>query len=135
MKPAGLVSRLAAMVYESLLLFAVLMVAGFAYIPLFGGIEGPFQKAVLQLYLLGVMMLYFVLFWKLGGQTLAMKTWHIRLTRLDGGPPSTAQCIMRFILAALGLLCVGTGFLWALVDPERQFLHDRLCKTRLARTN
>jgi uncharacterized RDD family membrane protein YckC len=112
-----------------------LLLASFAYIPVFGGIQGPFQKAVFQLYLLGVMMLYFVVFWKRGGQTLAMKTWRIRLTRLDGKPLSTAQCIIRFVLAALGVLCAGAGFLWALADPDQQFLHDRLCKTRLVMSN
>jgi len=132
MQLASLMRRFAAMAYESLLLFALSVLAGFAYIPIFGGIHGPFQKAVFQLYLLGVMMLYFVVFWK-RGQTLAMKTWRIRLVGLDGGSPSTAQCTARFCLAALGLLCGAAGFLWALVDPDRQFLHDRLCKTRLAR--
>ena len=131
---AGLRRRLASLLYESLLLFALMLVAGFAYLPVFGSIHGPFQKAVFQLYLLGVMMLYFVVFWKRGGQTLAMKTWRIRLVRQDGGPLSTAQCVLRFSLAAFGLLCAGAGFLWALVDPERQFLHDRLCKTRLIKT-
>lgn len=128
---AGIKRRLASTVYESLLLFALLLVAGFAYIPIFGGLHGPFQKAVFQFYLLGVMLFYFTLFWKRGGQTLAMKTWRIRLVRADGGPLSTAQCVMRFVLAALGLLFAGAGFLWAFVDPQRQFLHDRLCKTRL----
>lgn len=126
--------RLAAMTYESLLLLALALVAGFAYIPIFGSIHGPFQKAVFQFYLLAVMLLYFAAFWKRGGQTLAMKTWRIRLVRLDGGPITTPLCIMRFGLAVLGLLCAGIGFLWALVDPERQFLHDRLCKTRLIKT-
>lgn len=122
------------MLYESLLLFALCLVAGFAYIPIFGSINGPFQKAVFQLYLLGVIMLYFLTFWKRGGQTLAMKTWRIRLVSADGTPPTTAQCIARFSLAVIGLLSAGAGFLWALFDPERQFLHDRLCKTRLARS-
>ncbi|MEW6131887.1 MAG: RDD family protein [Pseudomonadota bacterium] len=131
---AGLGRRLAAMLYESILLFALLLLAGFFYIPIFGSVHGPFQKAAFQFYLLMVMMIYFVVFWKRGGQTLAMKTWHIRLVRLDGKLPSTPQCIVRFSLATLGLLCAGAGFLWALIDPERQFLHDRLCRTRLIRT-
>ena len=135
LRPAGFKRRLASMFYESLLLIALLLVASFAYIPIFGSIHGPFQKAVFQLYLLGVIMLYFVVFWKRGGQTLAMKTWRIRLTRLDGGPLTTAQCIGRFALAMLGLLCAGLGFFWALADPERQFLHDRLCKTRLIKSD
>lgn len=131
LQPASLKRRLAAMVYEALLLLALSMLAGFAYIPIFGGIHGPFQKAVFQLYLLGVMMVYFLVFWKRGGQTLPMKTWRIRLVRAGGGPPSSAQCVARFCLAAAGLAGFGAGFLWALVDPERQFLHDRLCRTRL----
>lgn len=128
--PAGLGRRLAALFYESLLVAAVLMLAGFLYIPVFGGIHGPFQKAVFQLYLLLVMMGYFVVFWR-RGQTLAMKTWRIRLSGRDGAPPSTARCVARFWLAALGLLAAGIGLLWALIDPERQFLHDRLLRTRL----
>ena len=131
---ASLKRRLVSMFYESLLVVALLLVAGFAYIPIFGGIHGPFQKAVFQLYLLGVMLFYFVTFWRRGGQTLAMKTWHIRLTRADGSPLSTALCVSRFILAMLGFLFAGIGFFWALVDPDGQFLHDRICKTRLART-
>lgn len=135
MQAASLKRRLASMLYESLLLFALCLVAGFAYIPIFGSIHGPFQKAVFQLYLLGVMMLYFVTFWKRGGQTLAMKTWRIRLVGADGNAATTAQCAARFCLAAAGLLCAGLGFLWAFIDPERQFLHDRLCKTRLVSAN
>ncbi len=135
MQAASLKRRLASMLYESLLLFALCLVAGFAYIPIFGSTHGPFQKAVFQLYLLGVMMFYFVTFWKRGGQTLAMKTWRIRLVGADGSAATAAQCSARFCLAAAGLLCAGVGFLWALIDPERQFLHDRLCKTRLVSTN
>ncbi len=119
------------MFYEFILLFALLMVAGFLYIPIFGEIRGPFQKAAFQLYLLGVMLIYFMTFWKRSGQTLPMKTWHIRLVRLDGNSLSTAQCILRFCLASMGTVCFGLGYVWALVDTEGQFLHDRLCKTRL----
>jgi uncharacterized RDD family membrane protein YckC len=129
--PASLRRRFAAVFYESLLLLAVALVSGFIYIPIFGSIHGPFQKAVFQLYLLAVMLFYFVLFWKRGGQTLAMKTWRIRLVSRDGQPLSTGQCIARFGLATAGLLAGGIGFLWALADPDRQFLHDRLCRTRL----
>lgn len=134
MQPAGLRRRFAAMLYETLLLIALIMLASFAYIPVFGSIQGPFQKAVFQLYLLLVMMVYFVVFWKRGGQTLAMKTWHIRLVSANGDGISAAQGVTRFCLATLGLLCAGVGILWALIDADRQFLHDRLCRTRLVKT-
>ena len=122
------------MFYEAILVFALLLLAGFLYIPIFGSIHGPFQKAIFQFYLLAVMMIYFVTFWRQGGQTLPMKTWHIRLARIDGSSLSAGQGIIRFTLAAMGTLCMGAGYLWALVDPEGQFLHDRICNTQITET-
>lgn len=123
--------RLAAMLYESFLILAVLMVAGFAYIPIFGNAEEPFRKAVFQLYLLAVALIYFLAFWTRGGQTLAMKTWRIKLTDLNGANLTVSRGILRFSLALLSLSLFGVGYLWAIFDPHRQFLHDRLSKTRL----
>lgn len=131
----GISRRLAAMLYESLLIFALLLLASFVYVPLLGAGDTPFRKAVFQLYLLVVVMLYFLIFWTRGGQTLPMKTWRIRLVDTNGATISWSRGLLRFTLAALGLLCLGAGFLWALLDPERQFLHDRLAGTRLVRTD
>lgn len=130
---AGLRRRLLSMLYESLLLLALLMLAGFVYLPIFGTIHGPFQKAIFQLYLVCVMMVYFTAFWLRGGQTLAMKTWRIRLVETHGKPLTTPICLLRFVLALTGLLCFGLGFVWALLDRDRQFLHDRLVGTRIVR--
>jgi uncharacterized RDD family membrane protein YckC len=133
-KIPGVWHRLAAMLYESFLILAVLMAAGFIYIPLFGNANGPLEKAVFQLYLLIVLMIYFLVFWTRGGQTLAMKTWRIRLTNLSGANISLPQGILRFFLAIISLVFLGAGFLWMFFDPQKQFLHDRLAKTRLIRT-
>lgn len=133
-KIPGIWRRLAAMLYESFLILAVLMAAGFVYIPLFGNADGPLEKAVFQLYLLIVLMIYFLVFWTRGGQTLAMKTWRIRLTNLSGANISLPQGILRFFLAIISLGLLGVGFLWMFFDPQRQFLHDRLAKTRLIST-
>jgi len=125
---------MASLLYELLLIFALLMVASFAYIPIFGNADAPFRKAVFQLFLLLVIMIYFLAFWTRSGQTLAMKTWRIKLTDLDGSIIDLPRGILRFTLASLGLFGFGVGFLWALFDPQRQFLHDRLAKTRLVST-
>jgi len=69
----------------------------------------------------------------MSGQTLAMKTWGLRLRRADGEPLTLPVAIGRYVLAVAGLLCMGVGFLWALVDRDRQFLHDRLMGTRILR--
>jgi uncharacterized RDD family membrane protein YckC len=62
-----------------------------------------------------------------------MKTWGLRLVRADGKPLSLRQALVRYGLALLGLLAGGMGFLWAALDADRQFLHDRLLGTRIVR--
>src|SRR5690606_34297266 len=99
--------------------------------------------------------IYFLVCWRMRGQTLPMKTWHIRLAGLDGATPALPRLMLRYLLAwtlpllaALAVLGASrmTGysstdllivfapfsiFIWSWFDPERQFLHDRLLGTRL----
>ena len=125
--------RLAAMVYELLLVVAVVFVASFLIIPVVGELQAPWQRHLLQVYLLAVLFAYFSAFWLRSGQTLAMKTWRIRLVTVDGGRPTLKHAALRFVLALAGLLLAGAGFWWALFDRDRQFLHDRIAGTRLVR--
>jgi uncharacterized RDD family membrane protein YckC len=126
-------ARIAAMVYESLLVTAVLFVAALPFLYVFGNAETGWRHHIFQAYLLGVLFAYFSAFWLRSGQTLAMKTWRIRLVNEAGGALSFKQAVQRFFLALIGLLLGGIGFWWALVDRDRQFLHDRILGTRLVR--
>ncbi len=146
--------RLAAWVYEGVLLFGVLMLAGFVY-----GIATQQRHALqgahgLQLSLFTALGVYFVFFWSRHGQTLPMKTWHIRLVTTQGGVVPPWRAALRFALAwlwfipALATLAVSglrsggaiTAMLVAGVlayaalarlRPDRQFWHDVVCGTRL----
>jgi uncharacterized RDD family membrane protein YckC len=131
--PAPFLARIAAMIYESLLVIAVVFVASFIIIPVVGEMHAPWQRHLFQVYILGVVFTYFSAFWLRSGQTLAMKTWRIRLINLHGGPLSFKQAVLRFALALAGLLLAGAGFWWALFDRDKQFLHDRIIGTRLVR--
>jgi uncharacterized RDD family membrane protein YckC len=131
--PAPFLVRIAAMIYESLLVTAVVFVAALPFLYLVGTAESGWVRHVFQLYLLGILFAYFSAFWLRSGQTLAMKTWRIRLVNADGGPLTFRQALLRFFLALLGLLLAGAGFWWALFDRDRQFLHDRIAGTRLIR--
>jgi uncharacterized RDD family membrane protein YckC len=62
-----------------------------------------------------------------------MKTWRMRVQRIDGRLVSPRQAALRFVLACWGLALLGAGFFWALADRDRQFLHDRLAGTRVVR--
>ncbi len=131
--PASLARRLLSLSYEVPVFCAVLALAALPFIALTRGIEPVLSRPLFQLYLLLIAGLYFVAQWSRGGQTLPMKTWRLRLVRRNGGAPTPRQATRRYCLALAGTLAFGAGFLWALVDRDRQFLHDRLAGTRIVR--
>jgi uncharacterized RDD family membrane protein YckC len=127
----GIARRLACAVYELILLAAVILIATFPFLAFTGDASFGPKRHLLQAYVLVVAGAYLVTFWARGGQTLAMKTWDIRLVGRDGESIGIALAAMRYILAVAGLVAAGLGFLWALWDRDGQFLHDRLVGTRL----
>ena len=127
----GIGRRLASALYDLLLVAALVMVATFPFIALFGDATSGWRRHLLQAWVLVVAGGYFAWFWTHGGQTLAMKTWRLRLVRGDGAPVGSWRALHRYGLAILGLLAMGLGFAWAFVDRDRQFLHDRLAGTAI----
>ena len=123
--------RLASALYDLLMLAALVLVATFPFLAIFGDSTTGWRRHALQAWVLVVAGAYFAWFWTHGGQTLPMKTWRLRVVRADGAPVSLPRALHRYLLALLGLAALGLGFLWALVDRERQFLHDRLAGTAL----
>ena len=128
----GMLRRLASMLYESIVLFAIAFFATWVFQFAAGTlrIEG-WRLHLLQLLLLVVFAAYFLWCWLRGGQTLAMKTWRIRLVTKNGHarlPPKAA--LLRFVYALL-LVPTLIGIAWAYVDRDRQFLHDRLAGSLL----
>jgi uncharacterized RDD family membrane protein YckC len=127
----GILRRLASMLYDGLLLTAVLFIAVFAFSSLtaYKG-DGPLRP-LFQLYIVAITAAYFLFFWRNSGQTLAMKTWHIKLVSANGEKIGVGQCLIRIALAAAGIALGGAGLWWAIADRDKQFLHDRLAGTRL----
>ena len=117
------------MLYESLVLGAVLFVAVLIFI-LLRNPQAPGAMPFFRAYLFLVMAGYFTWFWTHGGQTVAMKTWRFRVLQRDGTPLPFLRAFLRYLLAWISVLS-GIGILWALLDREGQFLHDRLAGTRL----
>jgi uncharacterized RDD family membrane protein YckC len=115
------------MVYEALLLFAVGFFAAWLFFFASGGRDATsgILRHELQLLLVFAFGAYLIWCWLRGGQTLAMKAWRIRLIEVSPG-----KALLRFALALL-FVPTGISIIWALFDPERQFLHDRLAGTRL----
>lgn len=128
--PAPLWRRLAALFYDGLLLFALLMLAvALAFALKHGAVDA--RDPFFRLYLLMVAALFFCGFWVAGGETLGMRSWHIRVERRDGRPLGWWQALWRFVLAVPSVGLGGIGLLWILVDPQRLALHDRLSGSRV----
>jgi uncharacterized RDD family membrane protein YckC len=123
--------RLASMVYESLLLFGIVFFAGLLFHLAIRTEMTAAIRHVFQLYLLVVIGVYFIWFWRHGGQTLAMKTWKLRLVDTRGAAISLRRAIARYLYACAGIGLGGIGICYALFDRERLFLHDRLAGTRI----
>lgn len=119
------------MFYEVLLLIGVL---GALVIPLVLFSAATSQTPpipALRVYIFLGLALYFIWHWHAKRQTLAMRTWHLRIVTADGLHPSLARLAWRYILAWPSIGLAGIGIIWALFDREGQFLHDRLAKTRI----
>lgn len=150
----SLARRLICLVYEGVVLFGVVMIAGFAYGMLTSQRHALIGKVGLQLVLAFVLGLYFVWFWTHGGQTVAMKTWRMRVVTADMGPLSLKRATARYVLGWLWILpglsishlmglhdtgsiavvLLSCGIAYATlsqIHPTRQFLHDSICGTRL----
>ena len=151
--PPGLARRFAAWLYEGVLLFGVLFAAGLVISILMRSAD-VVKQPVGGAFLFIVLGLYFVAFWTRSGQTLAMKTWHLRVVDATGQPLRPGRAVLRFLLAwlwflpalvsvwALGLhggLAIGGSLaggvlaylLIARLHPQRQFLHDTIAGTRI----
>ena len=128
---AGFVRRLAACFYELLSLIAIWFFCAFVFVMLDGQIESAAERLLLQVVLWVVTGVYLVACWVKTGQTLAAQAWKIKLVNADKTPLACKTALIRYVLATVSLFCFGLGFLWAVVDKEHLFLHDRLANTRL----
>ncbi len=145
------------MLYEAMLLFGVLFISAWLFSTLLQQRHALYLRHALESWLFVILGLYFIWFWTHGGQTLAMKTWRIRLVGADGLPVGALRALARFLLSWLWFI-PGLALAWALgaknwmlvgvpvanlviwaalayLDPQRQFLHDRIAGTRLVDLN
>ncbi len=143
---------MACWMYEGILLFGLVFFAGFLFVTLSQTRHAMHNRHALQAFLFVVFGIYFVWFWA-KGQTLAMKTWHIRVVDRQGHPITQLRALGRYLLSWLwflpplvalapfqltgaetAVIVFGWVIVWALLSrfhPDGQFWHDALAGTRL----
>ena len=131
---AGLGRRLLSLSYEALLAAAVVLAGSLPFVIAAHG-AGTIARPLFQLYLVALIGAYFTWQWRRGGRTLAMKTWRLRLVTRAGGELGWSHAVKRYLYALAGTLALGAGFLWALLDREGLFLHDRLAGTKIVNSD
>ncbi len=127
--PAGLLRRLAAMVYDLLVLVAVWMVVGFIGVAANGGEAN--ESPLFHSFLFVVTFAFFAFFWRRAGMTLGMQAWRLRVQNADGRPLSLMQCLVRFLVAGVSLAAVGLGYWWILFDDERRSWSDIVSRSQV----
>lgn len=133
-KTPGIGRRLLSLVYEILLLIAVVLLAGGAAVALAQITNPAYTRPLTRIITIAACAAYFAWQWHSRGQTLPMKTWRMRLETADGMRVNVSRALLRAVLATAGYLLLGVSILWAFIDRDRQFLHDRLAGTRLVVT-
>lgn len=158
LEPASFARRIAALGYEALLLVAMAFVVGFLFLPLVSPwgathrtltVPPVFARTMMFCALVGGAAAYYAWCWSGGRRTLPQKTWRLRLVDRRGGPMSRKQALLRYASAWIGpalalagygalrgtgyaqnaLAFVALNYCWAIVDPDRQFLHDRIARS------
>jgi uncharacterized RDD family membrane protein YckC len=135
---AGFGRRAAALLYDCLLLAALLMIftAGALFFTHGAAVLHETAGPWVYLYragLVAVIAAYYVLNWIHSGQTLGMRAWHLRAVTDTGRPLTWTAALLRFICGVFAWPPAALGVLWLYADPEHLALHDRLSRTRVVR--
>lgn len=114
---AGFLRRLGALIYDALLLMALIVIAGFVALPFTGGEAPSPGNPFYQTYLFVLSYLFFAWFWTRGGQTLGMRAWRLRVQNEDGSAISWSQSLLRFMAGIASLVLLGLGFYLTRNEP------------------
>ena len=124
---ASLFKQLAAMVYDSLLILAILFIAVGITILFNQGVA--IDPPLVYIFFVIVIFVFYGWFWNKSGQTLGMRAWKIQIVSEIGGYPSWPVTFLRLVFAMFSIVCLGMGYWWRIFEPYTW--HDRLSQTKV----
>ena len=153
--PSSLWRRLAGLIYDLVVVVAIVMVVGMLCQIATGGqlVHTGAHTSIAWWYRplqYIVVIAYFVISWLRGGQTLGMRPWRMRLRMKNGDRVNPFAALVRAAIVSLPLLVLTIGhvtsartamfsllvawgvfFVVALFDKRKRALHDILAGTEL----
>jgi len=132
-RPCGLGRRLLVVLYDTVVVVALLLAATALALLAGSGNVTAGQDVVFTLYLALAWFAYLAWCWTHGGMTLGMRVWGVIIERDDGSAPGWGGSALRFAVSLISAACAGLGFWWSLFDPQQRTWHDIASRTRLLR--
>jgi uncharacterized RDD family membrane protein YckC len=132
-KQASLIRRIAALIYDLLIVIAILfVVSGIGLLINHNDmIPEPLYRSLHQSFLFLSVFLFYGYFWTRSGQTIGMMAWRIRVQTVEGYSLSWKHALIRFFTAGASLACLGLGYLWMLFSDQHLTWHDQVSNTRV----
>lgn len=129
--PAGFFRRVAAMVYDALLVAAILISTIILIVVLT-------NKPVAQNNVLGLLVLesfaFFAYFWIFRGQTLGMLAWRLSIVAGSGYRMTASQALLRYLGGLISFIALGLGYFWILIDAQKRGWPDLISDSRILYT-
>ncbi len=125
----SLMRRLAAIIYDLLLLISILFVATALILPFNEGQAIETHRGIYTFYLLIISFIFYGWFWTHGGQTLGLRAWKLHVLTFNKQTMTWSHAFLRFIGAIVSWSVLGIGFLWSFIDENNRCWHDSFSKT------
>ena len=138
MQPAGFLKRVLALVYDSLLIGAIVLVLSLLLVFVNGGYpeSGSFVSFIQFFILIFAGPIFYSYFWIANkGQTTGMQAWKIQLVTVDETELNIKKTMLRCLISTISFACFGMGYLWVLYDKDNLSWSDILTKTKVIKTN
>ena len=136
MQSAGFLKRILALVYDSLLIAAIVLVLSLLLVFVNGGYpeSGSFVSFTQFFILVFAGPIFYSYFWIANkGQTTGMQAWKIKLVTMDETELNIKQTMLRCLISTISFACFGMGYLWILTDKNRLSWSDIATNTKIIR--
>ena len=138
MQPAGFLKRVLALVYDSLLIGAIVLVLSLLLVFVNGGYpeSGSFVSFIQFFILVFAGPIFYSYFWLANkGQTTGMQAWKIKLVSIDETELNIKKTMLRCLISTISFVCFGLGYFWIFYNKNNLSWSDILTKTKVIKTN